>query len=410
MSEPMNRTGGSIEQSHRALRLPELQQNTVLREGFWADEKLASELWADCLVSGGQDRFIKKLADVTTLFGYRAHENPWSVANVAWFNGAVAFEGGMPLEAVLQTAGPQEEAGHKLLAAVFQVRGVAGHEGGPLADQRKLLSVAFERGGFGSVAFLDWLEICAVGGWLAAEADHLVTHRGVKSGVDWLLTGQLLRVGAKQPEGRMEEALARMFAAHYGREKPLEAEAVGQASGRSLAAARAEGWGVCGFLLDGIRRGEEWVRQEPSEVLGVLKELGFRLTAQEQVVECLHDGNIGRATDAMCWRKDVVQWTPFQVGELGQRVDRGSALRVLRHAYDGTFWFGATREMNRSGTTQQWMARRERKPVIQETMIPGETLDAFKTRIMTGLKSKGCLADNQGHNAGKKPETEKGDQ
>jgi hypothetical protein len=344
-------------------QMPEHTQNTVFAEGFWADETAVESLWSDCLAgrtTGGG--FLAKLEATARLFGYRRAARPWSLANIAWFNGATAFFEGAPLRAVLAVAGEDREAdGRALLKAVLGVRGVAGREAHALWDQRALLTRAFEDGGFGSPPTDAGLGAALVAGWLAAEDDHLVTHRAYQQDLtrqsDWMLMGQLVRAAAGCPDMQFDEALARVIASDYTLQERLEAGAVGRAVELSLAACRAAGWGVCGFLREGIAHGEWWVQAEPAAVAAVLVELEERLTAQEQIFELLFDGGIGRASDATGWRKMVTHWTPYKTRGAHRATDRGTALQVLRHAYDGLFWFGATREMNRQhGTTERWMA------------------------------------------------------
>lgn len=343
--------------------LPKHTQNMVFAEGFWADEAAARSLWADCLNGRtAGNGFLAKMEATALLFGDRRTERPWSLANIAWFNGAIAFFEGAPLWAVLQVVGKaREPEGRTLLKAVLEVRGVAGRGENALGDQRALLTRAFSEGGFGSPPTDAGLGAALVAGWLAAEDGHLVTHRACHEELShpssWMLMGQLVRAAAGAPDLPFDEALARVIVSDYTPAERLESIAVGRAVEVSLAACRATGRGVCGFLRDAIERGHHWVQTESATVSAVLVELEDRLTAQERILEMLFDGEIGRATDAAGWRKMVTQWTAYKTRGAHQATDRGAALWVLRHAYDGLFWFGATREMHQQhGTTARWMA------------------------------------------------------
>ena len=78
-----------------------------------------------------------------------------------------------------------------------------------------------------------------------------------------------------------------------------------------------------------------------------------------------------------------------------------AALRVLRWAYDGTFWFGATREMNRHGTTEEWRQRWRRRGLPLVARRPDETFADFKERLVAALKANGVILDGPGQDASK---------
>jgi hypothetical protein len=261
---------------------------------------------------------------------------------------------------VLRVVGDREAAGRTLWEMVAGIQGVAGTTGDPTLDNHALLERAYASGGYSSVPFDTWLETALVAGWLAAQAEHLVTHRvfneQLQNPVDFMLAGQLVRLVMQGPEQRFDEALAQVIVSDYMRRQRLESVEIGRAAQLSMSAAREQGNGLCGFLLDGIKRGEELVRDEPGTMLAVLMEMEDRLERQEEIFCMAFEDGIGRASDAEAWRKVALRWTRLKAG--GKAKSRGGALWVIRMAYDGMFWFGATREMNRTGTTRQWIDKR----------------------------------------------------
>lgn len=363
MNDSMNMSGVPGATAPTGRGLPSHRQNAVLPKGLWSNEETLAALWADCL--GGRtegESFAARLTAMARLFRYGPERNPWMPVNVAWFNGATAAECEVPWSVVDKFVGGELATGRMLLEAVASVKGVAGSEGRATREQRELLRQAFTTSGLDRLPHEQQLEAAIAGGWLAFGAEHLVTHRALKTELtaqtDWLLCGQLVRAAMEMPEVRFDEALARVLVADYGPNKPLEAAAVGRAATESLRRSREEDWGLCGFLLDGVERGAEMVREEAGNMLAVLVELQERLTVQEEILTLLFDGQIGTASDETLWRKGVVQWVPHHLGKVLEDAERGTMLRVLRVLYDGQFWDGATREMNRHGTTDEWMDAR----------------------------------------------------
>jgi hypothetical protein len=133
----------------------------------------------------------------------------------------------------------------------------------------------------------------------------------------------------------------------YEPNEVLESIEVGRAVERSLATARASGWGACGFLLDAIGQGQHLARNHPERVVAVLNELGDRLGRMLQVLDILFDEDLNNATEGVAWRKFVQTWVPFVQSKTIQSDDRDSGLVMLRRAYDGLFWIGVLREMRR---------------------------------------------------------------
>ena len=330
---------------------PFRQSNTVFTTGLWADESEAGRQWADCLAgrtAGGS--FLAKLEATARLHGY-PNSGDWSirVANIGWFNGASGYLEKMPLSQVLELVGDHEATGRALLQAVLQVTDVAGSEQDALADQRVMLGRVFENeAGLGCLSFENRLGASVVAGWLAAEGEHLVTHRAfdgkLLNGELTFLSTQLERCGIGWRGFKFDEALARTFAATYGANQQQERLAICEAVESSLAAARDKNWGACGFLLDGIQRGRDLVLVDPVRTVNILHELGDSLGEMLRIFELQFDAGVGKASNADGWHELTQKWLQYSSPKMLAATDRGQALLTLCRAYDAMFWFGLLRE------------------------------------------------------------------
>ena len=331
--------------------LPDPRSSTVLPIGLWGNPPESESLWRDCMAGlTSKGSFAEKFRATALLHGYSPSEDGGiRLANMAWFNGAAACKKELRLESVLEIIGNRQKTGKALLAAVQNIKGVAGSGIGPLWDQRTILSQIRKQTRFQKLKFDSWIGACVVGGWFAYQEDHLVTHLAFsepKTEEFHFLSNQIInaviRTGPK-----FDEALAREIALRYESNEALESIEVGRAVERSLAAARASGWGACGFLLDGFGQGQHLARNHPERVVPILNELGDRLGRMLQVFDILFDEDLNNATEGVAWRKFVQIWIPFAQSTTFQVDDRDSGLVILRRAYDGLFWIGALREMMR---------------------------------------------------------------
>ena len=123
---------------------------------------------------------MDKFRATALLHGYHPEEEGGiSLANMAWFNGAAACKKELRLESVLEIVGDRQKIGKALLAAVQNIKGVAGSGIGPLCDQRTILSQIRKQPRFQKLNFESWIGACAVAGWLGYEEDHLVSDIGL---------------------------------------------------------------------------------------------------------------------------------------------------------------------------------------------------------------------------------------
>ena len=331
--------------------LPDPRSSTVFTIGLWSNPTESESLWRDCVAGlTSKGSFAEKFRATALLHDYPPEQDGGiRLANMAWFNGAAACKRELRLESILEIVGDRQKTGRALLAAVQNIKGVAGRGIGPLWDQRTILYQVRKQPRFQKLKFDNWIGACAVGGWLAYQEDHLVTHLAFsepKTEEFHFLTNQIAYAVIRTGD-QFDEALAREIALRYEPNEVLESIEVGRAVERSLATARASGWGACGFLLDAIGQGQHLARNHPERVVAVLNELGDRLGSMLQVLDILFDEDLNNATEGVAWRKFVQTWVPFVQSTTIQSDDRDSGLVMLRRAYDGLFWIGVLREMRR---------------------------------------------------------------
>jgi hypothetical protein len=349
------------------LTLPDPESSIIYPDGlgFWSNPINAQSLWRDCLVTrNSEDDAIDKLAATAYLHGYRAENQGWaSFMNIAWSNGACAAKRDVALEDLAKVIRGRKEAGQALFDAVLRVHGIAG-TGHPLVEMRQLLLSVFQ--GESSLPPLgDMLRAAAIAGWLAVKSDHLVTLRAFQDGMvqpEGVQLGSWLYLAAFDwPAFMFREALARETCMTYKPTSTLESLGVAMGVERSLAAARQNNWGACGYLLDGIVRGRDYARNEPAQTLDVLEELGPGVKESEQIFDLLLGSDWTQASDAAVWQM-AVKWNHYHRSEDAKGLDRYTALRTLQQMYDTLFCFGLLREVNKTCTTAEWINRAKGVP------------------------------------------------
>ncbi len=253
---------------------------------------------------------------------------------------------------------------------VFQVRGVAGTESCALADQRRHLQRALGEDPLAEYrSRLHLWRVAAIAGWIAYDAEHMVTVRMVAgdSLQPWevFLMRQLLREARAWECQASREALARCIAGTYHESERLESLAIEHAVEQSLAAARKRKWRPCSFLRDATQRGRDFARHQPDQAAAVLEELGENVQRSTDVFESLLGHPVARATEAQAWEA-LQEWLPRTYGATVSSGNREQGLLVLRHACDFLFWFGllraVSRRAGRTGRVERDQPAREISP------------------------------------------------